>query len=340
MLVTARRALGTDDVDLIVDRHTTPRRAAATVLSDAPVEFTRPRRVALPSIEEDAIVPLARCVSAQTTMTLPVINVDAVHAAKSSAKSRRRISLPAAAVALTSAIGLGATLLPQTVSATPTTRTDATQATSVTRDATRSAVVTTDLSATSTSTTPSAVADNSAKELNDSFASLGKNAAQKLTADQAAAAKLAAEQAAAAANAANAASAAQESGKANKTTAQPTAASNAAAQAAVNFALSQVGKPYVWGASGPSAYDCSGLTMAAYRAAGITIPRVTYGQMAAGTSVSQSALMPGDLVFFYGGEHVGIYIGNGQVVHAADVGIGVIVSQVSYMPFAGATRVA
>ncbi|SCQ46875.1 Hypothetical protein PFR_JS7-2_1867 [Propionibacterium freudenreichii] len=280
-------------------------------------------------------MPFARCVSAQTTMTLPVITVDAVHAAKSSAKPHRRVSLPVAAVALTSALGLGATLLPQTVAAAPDNgAAEARQTASVTRDTARTQLSTSDLATTEVATTSPTIPDTSAQDLNDSFASLGKSTAQKLATDKAAADKAASEQAIAAANAAE-----SVTGKGVKVAPNAATAATSAAQTAINFALAQVGKPYVWGAVGPNAYDCSGLTMAAYKAAGISLPRVTYSQMAAGTAVSQSTMVPGDLIFFYGGEHVGIYLGNGQVVHAADYGTGVIVGTVSSMPVSSVTHI-
>ncbi|SBM43947.1 Hypothetical protein PFR_JS13-2_1804 [Propionibacterium freudenreichii] len=280
-------------------------------------------------------MPFARCVSAQTTMTLPVITVDAVHAAKSSAKPHRRVSLPVAAVALTSALGLGATLLPQTVAAAPDNgAAEARQTASVTRDTARTQLFTSDLATTEVATTSPTIPDTSAQDLNDSFASLGKSTAQKLATDKAAADKAASEQAIAAANAAE-----SVTGKGVKVAPNAATAATSAAQTAINFALAQVGKPYVWGAVGPNAYDCSGLTMAAYKAAGISLPRVTYSQMAAGTAVSQSTMVPGDLIFFYGGEHVGIYLGNGQVVHAADYGTGVIVGTVSSMPVSSVTHI-
>jgi cell wall-associated NlpC family hydrolase len=78
---------------------------------------------------------------------------------------------------------------------------------------------------------------------------------------------------------------------------------------AVNFAFEQLGKPYEWGATGPDSYDCSGLTQAAWAAAGVSIPRDTYGQVAAEPAVSESDLQPGDLLFFEGDGHVGIYVG-------------------------------
>ncbi|WP_086767409.1 C40 family peptidase [Streptomyces bobili] len=93
------------------------------------------------------------------------------------------------------------------------------------------------------------------------------------------------------------------------------------AEKALAFARAQIGKPYVWGATGPDSYDCSGLTQAAWKAAGVTLPRVTYDQVNAGTTVSLSSAQPGDLVFFYADvTHVGIYIGNGMMIHAPKPG--------------------
>ncbi|WP_031477534.1 C40 family peptidase [Streptomyces bicolor] len=93
------------------------------------------------------------------------------------------------------------------------------------------------------------------------------------------------------------------------------------AEKALAFARSQVGKPYVWGATGPDSYDCSGLTQAAWKAAGVDIPRVTYDQVNAGTTVSLANARPGDLIFFYDDvTHVGIYIGNGMMIHAPKPG--------------------
>lgn len=121
----------------------------------------------------------------------------------------------------------------------------------------------------------------------------------------------------------------------------PVRASNARAAAAVAFAYGALGKPYVWGATGPSAYDCSGLTQAAWRSAGVSLPRTTYTQINAGRRVSRSELAPGDLVFFYSGvSHVGLYIGDGRMIHAPRPGAPVRIAPVDQMPFAGATRVA
>ncbi|CAM5271582.1 NlpC/P60 family protein [Streptomyces chartreusis] len=118
-------------------------------------------------------------------------------------------------------------------------------------------------------------------------------------------------------------------------------APNARAAAAVSYAYAKLGSPYVWGATGPNAFDCSGLTQAAYREAGVSLPRTTYAQIDAGRRVSRSELLPGDLVFFHSGiSHVGLYIGNGQMIHAPNPSAPVRVAPLDEMPFAGATRVA
>ncbi|MFC4032889.1 NlpC/P60 family protein [Streptomyces polygonati] len=117
------------------------------------------------------------------------------------------------------------------------------------------------------------------------------------------------------------------------------AAPSSRAAAAVAFAYRALGLPYVWGATGPGSYDCSGLTQAAWRAAGVSLPRTTYTQINAGTRVPESQLRPGDLVFFYAGiSHVGLYIGGGQMIHAPHPGAPIRIAPISEMPFAGATR--
>ncbi|MEV5506394.1 C40 family peptidase [Streptomyces orinoci] len=119
----------------------------------------------------------------------------------------------------------------------------------------------------------------------------------------------------------------------------PVQAPSARAAQAVAFAYSALGKPYVWGATGPSAFDCSGLTQAAWQAAGVSLPRTTYTQINAGQRISRSQLAPGDLVFFYSGvSHVGLYVGNGQMIHAPHPGAPVRIAPVDSMPFAGASR--
>ncbi|MDW8809553.1 NlpC/P60 family protein [Streptomyces scabiei] len=90
---------------------------------------------------------------------------------------------------------------------------------------------------------------------------------------------------------------------------------------AIALARAQIGKPYVWGATGPGSYDCSGLTQAAWKAAGVDLPRTTHDQAAAGTTVPFADARPGDLVFFYDTiGHVGLYIGNGMMIHAPKPG--------------------
>lgn len=119
-------------------------------------------------------------------------------------------------------------------------------------------------------------------------------------------------------------------------------APTAAAQVAVNTALAQVGDPYVWGASGPDAFDCSGLTQYAYSAAGISLPHSSGMQARMGAPVSRDQLQPGDLIFFYSPvSHVAMYIGNGQMVHASTSGQPVKVVNVDSMPgYNSARRIA
>ncbi|MEV6773229.1 C40 family peptidase [Nocardia sp. NPDC051030] len=109
-------------------------------------------------------------------------------------------------------------------------------------------------------------------------------------------------------------------------------------QQAVDAALSRIGDPYVYGAAGPNAFDCSGLVQWSYAQAGVNLPRTSYDQINAGTPVSMDQLQPGDVVSFYGGSHSGIYVGDGNVVHASTSGQPVKVAPISSMPFAGATR--
>ncbi|KPI25449.1 NLP/P60 protein [Actinobacteria bacterium OV320] len=93
------------------------------------------------------------------------------------------------------------------------------------------------------------------------------------------------------------------------------------AEKALAFARAQIGKPYVWGATGPDSYDCSGLTQAVWKAAGVTLPRTTYDQVNAGTTVPLADARPGDLIFFYDDvSHVGVYIGTGMMIHAPKPG--------------------
>ena len=117
------------------------------------------------------------------------------------------------------------------------------------------------------------------------------------------------------------------------------AAPNARAQKAVNTALAQVGDRYVWGGAGPNTFDCSGLTMYAYKAAGIALPHSSRLQATKGKAVSRAALKPGDLLFFYSPiSHVGMYIGGGKMVHASTYGQPVKVVNLGNMPGLVAAR--
>jgi cell wall-associated NlpC family hydrolase len=128
--------------------------------------------------------------------------------------------------------------------------------------------------------------------------------------------------------------------------AQPTNTGNAPqvpasgrAKIAVDFALAQLGDPYVYGAAGPDAWDCSGLTMGAWGAAGVSLPHSSSMQYNSGTHIAISDLQPGDLVFFYSPiSHVAIYLGGGQVVHAPHTGDVVRIAPMSEMPVTGAVR--
>ncbi|MGW4790811.1 NlpC/P60 family protein [Nonomuraea sp. NPDC004297] len=111
-------------------------------------------------------------------------------------------------------------------------------------------------------------------------------------------------------------------GNPNSTGIKYTGPASGSAAAVLRFAYAQVGKPYIFGGTGPRGYDCSGLTQAAWAAAGVSLPRTTWQQWSWGASrkVSLDALQPGDLIFSQGLGHVSIYAGNGQIVHAPQTG--------------------
>jgi cell wall-associated NlpC family hydrolase len=93
------------------------------------------------------------------------------------------------------------------------------------------------------------------------------------------------------------------------------------AEKAVAFARAQIGKPCVWGASGPGSYDCSGLTQAAWKSAGVSLPRSTCDQAGAGSAVPLAEARPGDLIFFHDDlGHVGLCTGDGMMIHAPGPG--------------------
>jgi len=119
----------------------------------------------------------------------------------------------------------------------------------------------------------------------------------------------------------------------------PAPAASGRAGAAVAFALAQVGDPYVYGGTGPDGWDCSGLTSGAWRAAGVSIPRTSQAQYSGLPRVSPSSAQPGDIVVYYSGaSHVGLYIGNGQIVHASRPGRPVSVTSMYSMPVVGVVR--
>ncbi|ONH30205.1 C40 family peptidase [Pseudofrankia asymbiotica] len=119
----------------------------------------------------------------------------------------------------------------------------------------------------------------------------------------------------------------------------PAVAGSGGAATAVAEAYRQIGKPYVWGAEGPNEFDCSGLTQWVWAKAGVHLPHYTGDQWNAGRHVSRDQLIPGDLVFFNGSlDHVGIYIGNDQMIHAPHTGAVVRVESVWWSSFQGAVR--
>lgn len=117
------------------------------------------------------------------------------------------------------------------------------------------------------------------------------------------------------------------------------ASSQSVGEKVLAAARSAIGSPYVYGANGPSAFDCSGLTSWAYQQAGVSIPRTSQAQASAGTPVSLDALQPGDIIVYYSGaSHVGIYTGNGTIIDALNSGTPVGERSLNYMPIHSAVR--
>jgi cell wall-associated NlpC family hydrolase len=113
-----------------------------------------------------------------------------------------------------------------------------------------------------------------------------------------------------------------------------------AAVSALRTAATKIGRPYIWGAAGPSAFDCSGLVQWAYKQVGISLPRTSLAQSNVGVPVARDDLRPGDLVFFYSPvSHVGIYLGHDKILNAEQSGQPVKVSDISHMPFHNARRI-
>lgn len=110
-------------------------------------------------------------------------------------------------------------------------------------------------------------------------------------------------------------------------------------QKIADIAMTKVGAPYVWGAAGPNAFDCSGLTTWAHQQLGKNIPRTSQAQAGGGHAVALNALQPGDVISYYAGaSHVGIYIGGGKIVHALNPSSPVRVDDLHYMPVHNAVR--
>jgi peptidoglycan DL-endopeptidase CwlO len=112
-------------------------------------------------------------------------------------------------------------------------------------------------------------------------------------------------------------------------TTMPEVEASGRAKVAINFALAQLGDPYVYGGTGPNSWDCSGLIMKAWAAAGVSLPRVVGPQMAATKRVPMNALQPGDLVAYGSMAHIGMYLGGGRVVHAPRPGKSVEITSLS-----------
>ena len=128
--------------------------------------------------------------------------------------------------------------------------------------------------------------------------------------------------------------------QAPKPAAAPATGSSVGAHA-LALAKGKLGAPYVWGAAGPSAFDCSGLIVWAYKQLGVSLPHSSATLSTMGTPVSKAALQPGDLVFFYSPvSHVGIYAGNGMVLNATQSGEPVQFSKLANLPFHNAVRLA
>ena len=102
---------------------------------------------------------------------------------------------------------------------------------------------------------------------------------------------------------------------------------------ALQIAMTRIGSPYVWGATGPNAFDCSGLVYWAYRQLGVTLPRSSQGMAVGGLAVPAKDIQPGDLVIYYSdASHVGLYAGNGQVLHAPTFGQTVQLAPLHHAP--------
>lgn len=369
--MTARRALLESDAAFPYDAapRATARRALISEVADADVLTTvcaKPRRAI------DAAVRFERDEPVAMTLSLPRAIASGKASAYGAGRSLRvrRSLLAAAATATIGAALVGPSALSMVAAQDPGASAAATSRVSdVSRSGGRVALATPGVQALAdqeagalASASAQALSVRSAVQQKAASDAAAQAAAQKAAADaaaQKAAADAAAQKAAADAAAQAAAAAAQAKAQAAQQAAQQASqqppasaapqvtgsttgsvtASDAAA-GAVSYALAQVGKPYSWGASGPSAYDCSGLMVAAYSSVGISLPRTSQEQASAGYAVSFSDLRAGDLIVTNGGSHVVMYIGNGKTVEAADYGVGVVVRSVGSQSIYAMRRVA
>jgi cell wall-associated NlpC family hydrolase len=187
-----------------------------------------------------------------------------------------------------------------------------------------------------------AAAANAAKQAKSDLAEAKQKAAEAKKKAEEAARKEAAARASRAAQRTTLSASAGSSG-ASASTSTSTSSATGSAATVLAFAKAQIGKSYVLGASGPNAWDCSGLVQAAFKQVGISLPRVSQDQSTAGTPVSLSNLQPGDILYWgsagSGAYHVAIYAGDGMFVGAQNPSTGIVEKPLSYDPPTGAVRV-
>ncbi|MFB7496937.1 C40 family peptidase [Streptomyces sp. NPDC056161] len=188
-----------------------------------------------------------------------------------------------------------------------------------------------------------AAAANAAKQAKADLADAKKKAEARKKKAAEAARKAAAERASrTAARAALSVSASASGSGASASVSSSSSTATGSVAAVISFVKAQIGKSYVLGASGPSAYDCSGLVQAAFKQIGVSLPRVSQDQSTAGTQVSLSNLQPGDILYWGGSGsayHVAVYVGDGMFVGAQNPSTGIVEKPLSYDPPSGAVRV-
>ncbi|MFG3319932.1 C40 family peptidase [Streptomyces sp. NPDC048171] len=187
-----------------------------------------------------------------------------------------------------------------------------------------------------------AAAAKAAKQAKADLADAKKKAAEAKKKAEEAERKEAAERAARSAERTTLSASADTGSSSSSDSGTSTSTATGSAAAVVAFAQAQVGKAYVSGATGPSAYDCSGLVQAAFKQVGVSLPRVSQDQSTAGTQVGLGNLQPGDILYWGGAGsayHVGIYVGDGMFVGAQNSSTGVVKQTLDYDPPSGAVRV-